>query len=133
MVFSTKTLNPNVLKAQYAVRGPIVELAQNLEKQGKEILYFNIGNPQQLGQPPLTYVREVLSLLNYPDLLKYGDKLLDLGFASDSIEKANKIMKLNPAGLGAYSQSAGMPFIRQAVADFIIKRSFQIHSLCRFA
>ncbi len=122
MVLSKNTLNPNVLKAEYAVRGPIVELAQNLEKQGREILYFNIGNPQQLGQPPLTYVREILSLLNHPKLLNKMEKLQDLGFASDSVERAKKIMELNPAGLGAYSQSAGMPFIRQAVADFISKR-----------
>ncbi|MHA2504013.1 MAG: aminotransferase class I/II-fold pyridoxal phosphate-dependent enzyme [Candidatus Kariarchaeaceae archaeon] len=31
-------------------------------------------------------------------------------------------MNENPVGLGAYSQSAGMPFIRQAVADFISQR-----------
>ena len=31
-------------------------------------------------------------------------------------------MKNNPVGLGAYSLSAGMMFVRQAVADFITKR-----------
>lgn len=122
LMLSLDTLNPNILKAEYAVRGPIIELAQNLEKEGKEMIYFNIGNPQQLGQSPLTYVREILSLLNNPELLKFGDKLLELGYASDSIERANMLMDLNPVGLGAYSQSAGMPFIRESVAAFITQR-----------
>ncbi|MCY3411473.1 MAG: aminotransferase class I/II-fold pyridoxal phosphate-dependent enzyme [Candidatus Heimdallarchaeota archaeon] len=86
------------------------------------MIYFNIGNPQQLGQPPLTYVREILSLLNYPQLIVSKEKLVELGYHMDSIMRAQKIMKLNPVGLGAYSQSAGMPFIRQAVADFIAAR-----------
>lgn len=114
------TLNIKVKKAQYAVRGPIVELAQELEMQGREIYYFNIGNPQQLGQAPLTYAREVLSLVNNPALLARPSVLAE--FASDNVQRANEIMKHNPIGLGAYSQSAGMPFIRQAVADFIHER-----------
>lgn len=122
MILSRDTLNPNVLKAQYAVRGPIVELAQKLENEGREMLYFNIGNPQQLGQPPLTYVREILSLLNVPQFLEKSEKLEQLGFAPDSISRAREIMKWNPSGLGAYSQSAGIPFIRAAVAEFIHNR-----------
>ncbi|MHA2249535.1 MAG: aminotransferase class I/II-fold pyridoxal phosphate-dependent enzyme [Candidatus Kariarchaeaceae archaeon] len=121
-MLSLDTLNPNVLKAQYAVRGPIVELAQNLETQGKEIYYFNIGNPQQLGQSPLTYVREVLSLVNTPRLIEKPTLIHELGISEDSINRAKEIMQLNPTGLGAYSQSAGMPFIRKAVADFISRR-----------
>jgi aspartate/methionine/tyrosine aminotransferase len=121
-MLSLKSLNPNILSARYAVRGPIVELAQDLESQGKEILYFNIGNPQQLGQTPLTFAREILSLVNSPLLLDKSAKLADLGFHHDSIIRAQEIMKLNPIGLGAYSQSAGMPFIRTAVAEFITRR-----------
>lgn len=41
-------LNPNLLKAEYAVRGPIVIRAQQLEAQGRKIIYCNIGNPQAL-------------------------------------------------------------------------------------
>jgi len=44
-----------VLATEYAVRGPIVARAQELEKQGKEIIYCNIGNPQSFGQRPLTW------------------------------------------------------------------------------
>lgn len=121
-MISLDTLNPNVLKAQYAVRGPIVELAQNMEAEGREIFYFNIGNPQKFDQQPLTYVREILSLLNYPKLLENGKKLLDLGYKADSIRRAKQIIEWNPTGLGPYSQSAGMPFIRKRIAEFIHER-----------
>ncbi len=117
---SVESLNPNVREAEYAVRGAIVQLAQELEKKGREIFYFNIGNPQQLGQPPLTYVREILALVNYPKLI--SSPTAAESFAKDSIKRAKEIMKLNPVGIGAYTQSAGIPFIKQAVADFIHKR-----------
>lgn len=42
-------------------------------KEGKKlpfnkILYCNIGNPQQLGQHPVTYFRQVLALCDYPQV-----------------------------------------------------------------
>ena len=62
-------LNKKLIDAQYAVRGKIVIRAQELEEQGKKIIYCNIGNPQALKQKPLTYIREVLSLVEFPSLL----------------------------------------------------------------
>jgi len=113
-------LNPNLLEAQYAVRGPIVIKAQELEKKGKKIIYCNIGNPQALKQKPLSYIRQILSLLEYPALLNNPDTLKI--FPKDIIEKAKAILHKLPEGTGAYTQSAGIPFIRQAIADFITKR-----------
>ena len=68
------TLNPKVLNAEYAVRGEIVirageiqkELAGGAKKPFSSILYCNIGNPQQLGQLPVTFFRQVLALCDYP-------------------------------------------------------------------
>ena len=68
------TLNPKVLNAQYAVRGEIViragdiqkELSSGEKKPFSSILYCNIGNPQQLGQLPVTFFRQVLALCDYP-------------------------------------------------------------------
>lgn len=113
-------LSKKLLDAEYAVRGKIVIRAQELEEQGKKIIYCNIGNPQALKQKPLTYVREVLSLVEFPDLL--NDETFLKGYHKDSIVRAKFILKNVPGGVGAYSQSAGIPFIRKAVADFIEKR-----------
>jgi aspartate/methionine/tyrosine aminotransferase len=119
-MISLKELNPNLLIAEYAVRGPIVIRAQELEKQGKKIIYCNIGNPQALKQKPLSYIRQFLSLLEYPELLK--DDTLLKKYPCDIVERAKKIYHQLPHGTGAYTQSAGVPFIRQAVAEFITKR-----------
>ena len=57
-------LNDRLLQAEYAVRGPIVQRAQELEAQGRKVIYCNIGNPQALKQRPLTYLRQFLCLLD---------------------------------------------------------------------
>jgi aspartate/methionine/tyrosine aminotransferase len=113
-------LNPRVLNAEYAVRGPIVIRAQQLEEQGKKIVYCNIGNPQALGQRPLTFIRQLLSLVEYPALLGHPEALQF--YPNDVVERARMILLRHPHGTGAYTQSAGIPLIRAAVADFISKR-----------
>jgi aspartate/methionine/tyrosine aminotransferase len=119
-LLTIKDLNPNLLTAEYAVRGPIVNRAQELEKQGTKIIYCNIGNPQALKQKPITYIRQVLNLIEYPELLNN----LDVAriYPIDVIERARNIHHMLPHGTGAYTQSAGIPFIRQAVAEFIANR-----------
>jgi alanine transaminase len=114
------TLNPHLLKAEYAVRGPIVIRAQQLEEQGHRIIYCNIGNTQALKQKPLSYIRQTLSLLEYAELLNKPDVLKH--YPKDIVDRARMILQKHPHGTGAYSQSAGIPFIRKAVADFISRR-----------
>ena len=113
-------LNKRLLEAEYAVRGPIVIRAQELETQGKKIIYCNIGNPQALKQKPLTYLRQILSLLEYPELLQSPE--IKKMYPADVLRRVQSIFERNPHGTGAYTQSAGMPFIRQAVAEFINRR-----------
>lgn len=119
-MISINDLNPNLLTAEYAVRGPIVIRAQELEKAGKKIIYCNIGNPQALQQKPLTYIRQILSLMEYPHLLK--NEAVTKTIPADIIKRAKHLHHLLPHGTGAYTQSAGTPFIKQAVAEFITKR-----------
>jgi len=113
-------VNGKLLEAHYAVRGKIVIRAQELEAQGKKIIYCNIGNPQALKQKPLTFVRQVLSLLENPALLDRPETAKI--YPADAIARAKMVLEKNPSGTGAYTQSAGIPFIRKAVADFINER-----------
>jgi len=113
-------MNPNVLEAEYAVRGPIVQRAQELEAQGRKIIYCNIGNPQALNQRPLRYLRQALSLLENPDLL--DNPSVVSSYPRDIVARVRDILKRHPHGTGAYTQSPGIPFVRQAVADFIARR-----------
>jgi aspartate/methionine/tyrosine aminotransferase len=118
MTIQLKDIGKAVLDTEYAVRGPIVARARELEREGREIIYCNIGNPQALEQRPLTYLRQVLALCQYPDLIERAAGL----FPSDVLDTAQRILKGTRHGLGAYSESMGVRFIREAVADFIRER-----------
>jgi len=118
MTIQLKDLGKAVLETEYAVRGPIVARAQELERQGREIIYCNIGNPQALKQKPLTFIRQMLALCQYPELM---DKCPGQ-FPSDVIDTAKKVLVGTKHGVGAYSESKGVRLIRDAVADFIHER-----------
>jgi aspartate/methionine/tyrosine aminotransferase len=105
-----------VRETEYAVRGPIVARAQELERAGRRIIYCNIGNPQSLGQRPLTWPRQVLSLMEWPEL---ADRLPTGAVPPDVIETARRALAGTRHGLGVYTDSKGYPFVRQAVAEFI--------------
>jgi len=108
-----------VREAEYAVRGPIVARAQELERRGRRVIYCNIGNPQSLGQKPLTWVRQVLALVEWPEL---GDRLPPGAVPADVIETARRVLRGSRHGLGAYTESKGYRFVREAVAEFIQAR-----------
>ncbi len=70
------TISPHVMKAEYAVRGDIVvragEIGKELKKGKKfpftDLVMCNIGNPQALGQKPVTFYRQVLAICDYPQV-----------------------------------------------------------------
>ncbi|PWZ39042.1 Glutamate--glyoxylate aminotransferase 2 [Zea mays] len=113
-------LNEKVKKAQYAVRGELYLRASELQKEGKKIIFTNVGNPHALGQKPLTFPRQVVALCQAPFLL--DDPNVGLMFPPDAIVRAKRYLAMAPGGLGAYSDARGIPGIRKEVADFIHKR-----------
>ena len=141
---SVDNINPHVKAAQYAVRGELAIRAEKyraqlekrrnrdpdakqngyIEKDEKDlpfdtVISANIGNPQQLGQKPITFFRHVASLLENPSLLEQEKVLAEhLAYKPDAIRRARELLsKIN--NLGAYSQSQGVPGIRESVAKFI--------------
>jgi alanine transaminase len=123
------TLNRCVRDAEYAVRGPIVVKANELEadlKKGvkhpfSEVIYCNIGNPHQLGQRPLTFPRQVLSLMTCPWLI--DEATAAPLFPKDARDRARKYLAaIGVGGTGAYSHSQGVLGIREDVAEFIRRR-----------
>jgi alanine transaminase len=124
-------INPHVKEAKYAVRGELAvrseEYRQKLAKGDTslpfdKVISANIGNPQQLDQKPITFFRQVLSLLEYPPLLEKleGDEALTkaLGYEKDVIERARKLLGF-VGSVGAYSASTGVLGVRESVAKFI--------------
>lgn len=119
-------MNQNMRKVKYAVRGAIVIRAGEIDKELKkgssaypfsEVIYCNIGNPHRVGQKPLTFPSQVLALLNYPALMEQPNL-----FPSDVIDRARALKDHTPGGLGAYTHSQGLPYVRESVARFIEAR-----------
>ncbi len=119
-------VNSRVLDMEYAVRGPIPQRAAEMAAQGRRIIPCNIGNPQALGQQPIGFYRQVLSLLEDPAAIARERKLRDAGiaeaFPEDIIDIASTMLDGSRTGSGAYTESAGFKFIREAVAGFIDSR-----------
>ncbi|CAI6331663.1 unnamed protein product [Periconia digitata] len=129
---SHANINQNVKQAKYAVRGELAvrseEYRAKLQKREANDLPFdtviaaNIGNPQQLDQKPITFFRQVASLLENPLLLEHEDVLTgSLGYKKDVLERARTLLK-EVKSVGAYSQSQGAPGIRESVAKYIERR-----------
>uniref|UniRef100_A0A8B9MNI4 alanine transaminase n=1 Tax=Accipiter nisus TaxID=211598 RepID=A0A8B9MNI4_9AVES len=76
-VLTPATMNPAVRRVEYAVRGPIVtralqlesDLRQGVPKPFTEVIKANIGDAQAMGQKPITFLRQVSALCLYPALL----------------------------------------------------------------
>jgi aspartate/methionine/tyrosine aminotransferase len=119
MSFKLEDVSPQVRETEYAVRGPIVTRAAELERAGREVIYCNIGNPQSLGQRPLTWVRQVLALCEYPELI---ERVPAGTFPVDVVELARYILQQSRHGLGIYTEAKGFRFVREAVAEFIRTR-----------
>ena len=123
------TINPAVKDMQYAVRGAIVakagEIGAELQKDPSKypfdkIVMCNIGNPQSLGQKPITFFRQVLALCDFPDML--DSKEAETLFPADVRKRARDILDNTKGGTGAYSESKGVAFLREMVAAGIEKR-----------
>jgi len=87
-----------------------------------KVIFANIGNPQQVGQIPITFFRQVLSLLEWDHLLEEGarEDVLRL-FPADAVARALQY-RAAKCRLGAYTDSKGFLNVRQEVAEFISRR-----------
>ena len=135
-------INPGIVKMEYAVRGAIPQRAAELARQGRRIIPCHIGNPQALGQKPISFYRQVLSYLENPpgierdrslrrmvdrDSRPFGS-LGDVFTSEYVLDLAEDLLSKLGTGLGAYTESRGPRFIRESIATFIDARD-RIESL----
>lgn len=127
-ILNVDNISQKVREAEYAVRGELVTIAGQMQRdidEGKrtdfdKIVFCNIGNPQAVGQKPITFIRQVLSLIEYPEVL--NNENINLLYPKDVIERAKEYLKGTKFGVGAYSNSQGFYFVLKDVANFIEKR-----------
>jgi alanine transaminase len=125
-VLTKETIGENVRNAEYAIRGYIVQLADELAarmKKGEKLPFkkffpCNIGNPLTLGQPTLTFDREVVAAALRPGLLDSAS------ISHDAKERARRFIThmAYPPAIGAYTESAGIPMVLESVKKFIEER-----------
>mmetsp|Transcript_21091 Transcript_21091/g.59340 ORF Transcript_21091/g.59340 Transcript_21091/m.59340 type:complete len:499 (+) Transcript_21091:92-1588(+) len=135
-VLTEENLPQSVRDAQYAVRGVVVRRAAQMMKdmgEGKrhdgfdKILYCNIGNPQAVGNPALTYLRQVTSAVNYPPLLDAVGKEGGAGggarlVPADMEKRSREYLRALGGSVGRYTASQGLETVRREIADYITRR-----------
>eukprot|EP01052_Picozoa_sp_SAG31_P011936 SAG31_NODE_688_length_12807_cov_6.395814_4_plen_103_part_00 len=70
---------------------------------------------QSLGQKPLTYNRQVMSIVSNPTLLDIP--AVKESFPADVIARAEGYIARMGGGIGAYSNSQGIEIFREEVAE----------------
>ncbi|KAI0982991.1 hypothetical protein GJ496_008434 [Pomphorhynchus laevis] len=125
---SINNMNPALKNVEYAVRGPILiranEIQEELNKGNKsfpfsKVIKANIGDCHATGGRYITFIRQVLSMCTYPQLEHKTSSI-----PPDVVARAKKILQNCGPGksLGSYSESAGIACLRHDVAAYISKR-----------
>ncbi|XP_055656217.1 alanine aminotransferase 2 [Falco peregrinus] len=118
-------MNPAVRRVEYAVRGPIVtralqleqDLRQGVPKPFTEVIKANIGDAHAMGQKPITFLRQVTALCLCPELLA------EPSIPQDAKGRARRLLAACAGqSAGAYSASPGIELVRQDVARFLQRR-----------
>lgn len=126
-----ENMNPCVKEMEYAVRGPLVIRAVEIEKEIErgvskpftDVIKANIGDAHAMGQQPVVFLRQVLGLVVNPDGLN------DPTIPSDAKARAKDILSgCKGQSAGSYSDSAGIEIIRRHVAEYIQNRDGGIPS-----
>jgi len=128
---TVENMNPCVKKMEYAVRGPLViraselelELKQGVKKPFSSVIKANIGDAHAMGNKPITFIRQVMAIITHPPLLETD------AFPEDAKARAREILGGCRGGsVGAYSDSPGIEIIRRHVANYIKERDGGIES-----
>lgn len=128
-VMNKKTISTAVQEAQYAVRGAVAIRAGQIKKEmgaGKQFKFnkmvpMHSGNPHALNQPPITFGREVMSLMVRD---QFSQKVDFSRYSKDSVDRAKFYLdNIDARAVGAYaSHASGYDPIKDDVVDFIQRR-----------
>lgn len=125
-VLTLDNMNPHVKVMEYAVRGPLVIRAGQIEdelqkgtpkKSFSQVIRANIGDCHAVGQVPLTFLRQVVAGAAYPAILD------SMNMPSDVRDRVGRILDgCRGRSIGSYTDSVGIDNIRKDVASYISAR-----------
>ncbi|XP_026178787.1 alanine aminotransferase 2-like isoform X2 [Mastacembelus armatus] len=99
------------------------EATQGSQKSFKQVIDVSSGDPHKNGIKPLSFIRQVLAVCLYPELLKEEGLSLDVRLRTQMLLKA-----CDGGSVGSYTASSGLPHVRQSIADFISRRDAGVSS-----
>ena len=89
---------------------------QGVKKPFEDVIKANIGDAHAMGQQPITFLRQVLSIVSYPPLLDSPD------FPEDAKARARDILSgCKNGSVGSYSDSAGIE-VNSTRVEYNIKK-----------
>lgn len=124
-ILSVDDLGPGIIESSYLIRGCVLHRANELralKEKGEKLAFdkfypLHYGNPQLLGQPPISFIREVIAGCFCPSLL---DKKV---FSEDVVKRVKFYLDNIPNGaVGAYADAPGFPIFVKEVSKFIARR-----------
>uniref|UniRef100_A0A3Q4MCB1 alanine transaminase n=1 Tax=Neolamprologus brichardi TaxID=32507 RepID=A0A3Q4MCB1_NEOBR len=91
---------------------------KGVKKPFKSVIDVSSGDPHKAGMPPISFIRQVMAVCLYPELLK--EKSLPL----DVRQRAQKLLDMCSGGsVGSYSTtSSGLPQVQKSISEFITRR-----------
>ncbi|GFT05171.1 alanine aminotransferase 1 [Nephila pilipes] len=124
-LLNADNINQNLRHMEFPWPSLVVSRGNEIEKEikmgrkypFKEVIHAHAGDPQGMGQKPVTFFQQIVSLCINPSLLQSEF------FPSDVKERAMAILE-NCRGnsIGSYTDCTGMKLVRQQVAKFIQSR-----------
>lgn len=117
-----ENINQNIRRLEYAVRGPLViragqlnkDLNNGVKKPFSSVISANIGDCQAMNQKPITFFRQMIACATDIKLLSSPD------IPGDVKERVKEILSYcGGKSVGAYSDSCGIEIIRKHIANYI--------------
>ncbi|XP_071397443.1 alanine aminotransferase 2-like [Centroberyx affinis] len=129
---SLQQVNPRVLGVRVSPHSTRQSLAAHItyqitkgvQKPFKKVIDVSSGDPHKAGMKPISFVRQVLAVCLYPELLH------DENLPQDARLRAQKLLAACGGGsVGSYSSPAtGLRYVVQNIAEFITRRDAGVPS-----
>uniref|UniRef100_A0A4W5Q3C8 alanine transaminase n=1 Tax=Hucho hucho TaxID=62062 RepID=A0A4W5Q3C8_9TELE len=115
---SLNTLNCSQAKTLVRTTSTQISFPETGEqKPFKEVIDISSGDSHRTGIKPISFVRQVLSVCLYPELL-HDDTL-----PGDVRQRAQRLLgECDGGSVGSYTDSCGLPHVQRSIAEFITGR-----------
>ncbi|XP_071774534.2 alanine aminotransferase 2-like [Centroberyx gerrardi] len=128
---SLQQVNPRVRGIRVSPQSTLQSLAahithqitQGVQKPFKEVIDVSSGDLHKAGMKPISFVRQVLAVCLYPELLQ------DKNLPQDVRLRAQRLLEACDGGsVGSYTASSGLLYVQQSIAEFVTRRDAGVPS-----